>query len=478
MPATRLPRLGLSIILALAATTALGVTPAAATPPGDPGLLAIGCEAGLWTVDAEGNGLVQVTDAAVLTPDWSPAGTMIAFTRLEAPGLAGVWVMDADGTDERRLISLTGEARDPSWYPDAREIAYSMNRSGNPRTIRRVDVSPPISSSAIVYPSAAVHDPAISPIGVLDAYHTLVVASVDGGPTGIWINQFVAYEVFQNTAPPEGTSDWAPDWAPSGDRYAFVRDDGATRRIHAVDLDGSDLQPLTDTSLDAISPTYSADGSRIAFLARPAAEYGSDAPFDLWTMNADGSDPDQILSDVPCQHVDWQPVLDPPLLDGHGPFAEAIAWAFDEGIATGCLPEYFCRRSPITRGQTATFIARALGLPDATDDYFTDDDGTTHEDDINRMAEAGLTSGCGPDRYCPAARITRAEMASLLARALELPAATDDHFDDDDGQTHEANINKLAEAGLTSGCGERQFCPRRLISRGEAVALLFRAVGP
>jgi Tol biopolymer transport system component len=475
MPMSRLR--GGAAAIAVLAGSLLIPAPAAATPSGEPGLIAIGCEDGLWTVDAEGSGLVQVTDEPVLTPDWSPAGTMIAFTRLDAPGIASLWVMDADGSDERRLTNPTAEARDPSWTPSAEFIGYSTNEDGD-RTIRAFSMGTGY-SSAVVYPEGvSVQDPAFAPVPSADWWYTLVVASVDGGPTGIWVNQHVAYQVVQTTAPPAGSTDASPDWAPSGDRYAFVRDDGSTRSIQAVDLDGSDLVRLTDETVDAISPTYSADGSTIAFLARPATEYGTEAAFDLWTMNADGSGAEAILSDVACEHIDWQSVLDPPLADGHGSFAAAIAWAYDNGIATGCRPERFCTTRTITRGQVATFLARALDLPDATEDYFADDDGTTHEDDINRLAEAGLTTGCGDGTYCPQFLLKRGQIASFIARALELPEATADYFDDDDGATHEADINRMAEAGLTTGCGPSRFCPTRGVTRGEAMAFVYRAVAP
>jgi hypothetical protein len=69
-------------------------------------------------------------------------------------------------------------------------------------------------------------------------------------------------------------------------------------------------------------------------------------------------------------------------------------------------------------------------------------------------------------------------MASLMARALELPEASLDYFDDDDGRTHEANINRMAEAELTSGCEFRKYCPERMLTRGEAMALIYRALAP
>jgi hypothetical protein len=67
----------------------------------------------------------------------------------------------------------------------------------------------------------------------------------------------------------------------------------------------------------------------------------------------------------------------------------------------------------------ASFIARALSLPTASSDYFSDDAGSLHEADINRLALAGITNGCGGTRYCPASVVTREQMAAFLHRALD-----------------------------------------------------------
>jgi len=62
---------------------------------------------------------------------------------------------------------------------------------------------------------------------------------------------------------------------------------------------------------------------------------------------------------------------------------------------------------------------RSLGLTaGASVNYFTDDDGTTHEQNINRLRHANLTSGCTPTTYCPTANVTRGQMAAFLHRAF------------------------------------------------------------
>jgi len=121
----------------------------------------------------------------------------------------------------------------------------------------------------------------------------------------------------------------------------------------------------------------------------------------------------------------------------------------------------------ITREEIANLLADSLDLAPATDDYYTDDDDSPFEDDINRLAEADLTFGCGTTRFCPEAFVTRAQLAAFVARALSLPPATQDYFTDDDGNLHEDNINRIAEAEITEGCAPDLYCPDDTVTRVE-----------
>jgi hypothetical protein len=158
-------------------------------------------------------------------------------------------------------------------------------------------------------------------------------------------------------------------------------------------------------------------------------------------------------------------------------FADDIAWLFDSGITAGCDDDAYCPNATVTRGQMASFLARALELPDASGDRFWDDEGTTHEANINKVAEAGITSGCGAGRYCPTSLVTRAQMASFLAKALDLPSSDADTFTDDDESSHEPNIERIAAAALTNGCTTTRYCPSDSVTRGQMAAFLHRAFG-
>jgi SpoIID/LytB domain protein len=164
---------------------------------------------------------------------------------------------------------------------------------------------------------------------------------------------------------------------------------------------------------------------------------------------------------------------------------EAIAEA---GITRGCTTSSFCVNEPVSRGQMASFIARALSLPASGGDHVTDDDSSVHEDNINRIYDAGIPIACATGGYCPGIDITREEMAVFLYRALDLgevaaSGSVDsgigaiDVFEDDDGSLYEREINAIALAGITLGCTESSFCPGEPVSRGQMASFLVRAFG-
>jgi hypothetical protein len=154
-----------------------------------------------------------------------------------------------------------------------------------------------------------------------------------------------------------------------------------------------------------------------------------------------------------------------------------ITWLYYEGITSGCGGGKYCPNASVSRAEMAAFLARALDLPPTDEDFFTDDDGHTLELSINRVAAAGITFGCTATRYCPASPVTREQMASFIARGFDLPATTQDFFTDDETSTHEASINRLAAAGITGGCTATKYCPKDVTTRAQMAAFLHRAIG-
>ncbi len=165
----------------------------------------------------------------------------------------------------------------------------------------------------------------------------------------------------------------------------------------------------------------------------------------------------------------------------------AITELAERGITKGCNPpdnDHFCPDDPVTRGEMAAFLSRALRLVGNGDGArFTDDDGSIFEPDIERLEAAGITKGCNPpvnDRYCPNDPVTRGQMAAFLVRAFGLVAGSAaDSFQDDAGSIFESDINTLAAAGITRGCNppkNTEFCPDRTVTRAEMATFLIRSL--
>ncbi len=168
----------------------------------------------------------------------------------------------------------------------------------------------------------------------------------------------------------------------------------------------------------------------------------------------------------------------------HESAIEAIAAA---GVTVGCNPptsDRFCPQATVTRGQMAAFLRRgfegsvAIG-PDAS---FSDATGTVFEGDIEWLAATGISRGCNPPGntlFCPNAPVTRGQMASFLVRALDLTDRGDVDFVDDNGSVFEADIERLATAGITVGCNppdNDRYCPSNSVTREQMASFLARAL--
>ena len=107
--------------------------------------------------------------------------------------------------------------------------------------------------------------------------------------------------------------------------------------------------------------------------------------------------------------------------DWRAPHVERLA---ELGVTGGCAaePRRYCPDEPVTRGQMAALLARAFELGDGPPAGFADTGGHHFESEIDKLAAAGITRGCATDprRYCPDEAVTRGQMATFIARALGL----------------------------------------------------------
>jgi len=100
---------------------------------------------------------------------------------------------------------------------------------------------------------------------------------------------------------------------------------------------------------------------------------------------------------------------------------------------------------------------------------------------VERLAELRITAGCalGPPRFCPDRPVSRGETASFLVRARNLEPAPPAGFGDTGGSVHRAAIDSLWAAGITAGCQTNPplFCHARAVTRAEMATFLARSFG-
>jgi uncharacterized protein YkwD len=154
----------------------------------------------------------------------------------------------------------------------------------------------------------------------------------------------------------------------------------------------------------------------------------------------------------------------------------AITTAWRRDLIRPCEGRRYCPRRAVRRGELASVVSRMRELPRSSTDHF--DDVTTAAAAINALADAGIVVGCETRRFCPERKVTRAQLASMLVRALPAlrPIAGRRFTDLPPGYVHTAAINALAEAGVTRGCAARLYCPTARVTREQLASFLIRAL--
>ena len=257
--------------------------------------------------------------------------------------------------------------------------------------------------------------------------------------------------------------------------FDFTAALAGNNEVPPVDSDGTGLATFSlndsQTALDFTLITYGLEDTTMAHIhIGPAGENGPVAVF-LFGPEMDGVTQDGLLAQGRITAADLMET--PGVYDGT---MDALIDNLRAGTAYANVHTVANPPGEI-RGQVEGLQRGEAGAT------FTDDDGNTHEADIETIAAAGITRGCNPpdnDEYCPDDGFTRGQSAAFFNRALNLKASADDSFVDDETSTFEGDINAIAAIGITLGCNppeNDEFCPDDTVTRAQWASFMVRALG-
>lgn len=141
----------------------------------------------------------------------------------------------------------------------------------------------------------------------------------------------------------------------------------------------------------------------------------------------------------------------------------------------------------VDRAAMASYVVRALGrlpaltVPDPSAERFSDYAAGTHADNVHTLRAAGVVTGRGDGTYAPFASVTRAQMASYIAQALEFVIEGELGIEQvgvfpDTGGVHEASIDKLAAIGVVTGRADGSYGPSEPVTRAAMASFVARAL--
>ncbi len=159
-------------------------------------------------------------------------------------------------------------------------------------------------------------------------------------------------------------------------------------------------------------------------------------------------------------------------------FYEAVKWAVKNGITTGVGNDLFAPEQPCTRAQIVTFLWRAAGSPEPkTASSFTDVPASAYYAKAVAWAvENGITNGMTETTFAPDATCTRGQSVTFLYRALKGTASGSTNFTDVASDAFYADaINWAVANNVTNGTSATTFSPNADCTRAEIVTFLYRA---
>jgi len=283
----------------------------------------------------------RIGDFVAETAAWSPDAKLLAYSNL-----GDLFVAKADGSDPRRLTTITGDIRNLTWSPDSSHLRFDSSETAGTVGLqieREVSVdgtglhvllpgwhNPPdeccgkwtadgkyfvFQSQGQIWAlpnSGGIFQSAPKPIQLTSSPMTLSspLPSKDGKKLFVigrtYRGQLVRYDAKTSEFVPflGGISVEYVDFSKDGRWVTYTSyPEGVLWRSR---VDGSDRLQLTFPPLSPVLPRWSPDGKTILFFQ---FAQGADKPARIYTVSPDGGSPQLLLPDDPSQQLDpnWSP---------------------------------------------------------------------------------------------------------------------------------------------------------------------------
>lgn len=298
----------------------------------------------------DGRGAIYVYDLTrnevrFLTNGFDPAisrdGRKVAFVR------DGIYSIDIDGANERKVYGGNELITSPKWSPDGQWIVFSRLLgeykcfdteffgcvSLRELSGRFPNIPPAILGRIFLRNAERISLPnfGLSRVNA-EGKEFRDIAALDSALAPDWNEAGIVYqskagiEITQDA--PDGDTrsvqnghwDWDPDWAPNGGRIVYQSKEGPRWEIFSINPDGSGLVQLTrpvtalvDQLPSNVAPAFSYDGRHIVYLSN-RNERNDAGPWRLWVMDADGGNQRPLPIEVEIHYgfggeqvADWGP---------------------------------------------------------------------------------------------------------------------------------------------------------------------------
>ena len=252
----------------------------------------------IYMMDADGTNVKKLTNNTARDdhPAWSPDCKRIAFAS-DRDGDPEIYVMNADGTNVKKLTSNIAIDCGPDWSPDRKKIVFAANGEGN----FEIYIMDADGTNVKKLTSNTADDAcsAWSPDGKKIAF----TSDRDGDPE-IYVMDADGTNV--TTLTNNTIIDDHPAWSPDGKKIAFTSDrdkDPRNLEICVMDADGTNVEKLTKTVSYIVNqfPAWSPDGKKIAFTS------DKDGDMEICVMDADGTNVVKLTRNTAGdQHPDWR----------------------------------------------------------------------------------------------------------------------------------------------------------------------------